>query len=96
MCRLVHVSVRVCGTHRGVRCLYSVLVRDGGVHVNKAQKVEAQRRSQTTKQPEYKKNKGKQPNIVMQCEKIRINCASSLETVTKTGNSSFVQQFSLI
>lgn len=50
-------------THGGVGRLYSVLVRDGGVHVNQAQKVKAQRRGQTTKEPESEKTKRRIPDI---------------------------------
>lgn len=40
-----------CETHRDIGCLYSVLVRDGRVHMNKAEEVETQRRGETTQQP---------------------------------------------
>lgn len=56
-CALNVACVFLCDTHRDIGRLYSVLGRDGRVHMNQAQEVEAQRRSQTTQQPEGTKKR---------------------------------------
>lgn len=68
-CALIVACVFLCDTHRDIGRLYSVLVRDGRVHMNQAQEVEAQRWSQTTQQPEGTKKE--QPDIMMRCETVR-------------------------